>query len=67
LGLGTYCTRVVFIWWCVLAMKNIFVARREESFETYGQTSAKQKSKLVSTAIFWRFLVVEGGGFDVLF
>jgi hypothetical protein len=38
-----------------------------ESFETYGQTSAKQKSKLVSTAIFWRFLVVEGGGFDVLF
>jgi hypothetical protein len=48
-------------------MKNIFVARREESFETYGQTSAKQKSKLVSTAIFWRFLVVEGGGFDVLF
>ena len=48
-------------------MKNIFVARREESFETYGQTSAKQKSKLVSTTIFWRFLVVEGGGFDVLF
>ena len=27
LGLGTYCTRVVFIWWCVLAMKNIFVTR----------------------------------------
>ena len=46
---------------------NWFELWREESIETYGQTSAKQKSKLVSTAIFWRFLVVEGGGFDVLF
>ena len=56
LGLGTYCTRVVFIWWCVLAMKNIFVTR---GIDWNLRTDVgKTKIKTGFDYDFWRFLVV---------
>ena len=58
LGLGTYCTRVVFIWWCVLAMKNIFVTRESVTarftfvrfgFRMTGKTKNRQHRNGLTT------------------